>query len=129
MLQDQRGCLDIQRRILSPAADRRASLLERIGCILEVQHVGPDEVQRPPTDMFLNAQCSFRFQPHSHLSLVIKGTIEATVVEVHAHIGFLIRIVRRILAVRIKKIRFTPRIMTQYVDAEQPFNQRFPVVS
>jgi hypothetical protein len=45
--------------------------------------------------------------------------IEATVVEVHAHIGLLIAIVRRILAVRSKKIRLTPRIMTQYMDAER----------
>jgi hypothetical protein len=68
--------------------------------------------------MLLATQCSFCFQPHSHLSLVIKETIEATVVEVHAHIGLRIRIVRRILSVRTKKIRLTPRIMTQCVDAE-----------
>src|ERR671931_906493 len=79
--------------------------------------------------MFLNAQCSFCFQPHAHLSLVIKGTIEATVVEVHAHIGLLIHIVRRILSVRIKKIRLTPRTMTQYVDAERPrLSRRGPTV-
>ena len=111
LLKNHGGFLDIHRRILPPSADRRAPLLERIGSILEIQHVGPDEFQRPTTDMLLDTQRGFCFQPHAHLSLVIKRTIEATVVEVHSHIGLLIRIMRRILSARIKKIRLTPRIL------------------
>jgi hypothetical protein len=61
--------------------------------------------------MFLYAQLGFCFKPHSRLALVIKWTIEATVVEIHSHSGILLRIVQRILAARIKKISRMPQIM------------------
>lgn len=69
--------------------------------------------------MLLDTQRGFCFQSHTHLSLVIKRTIEATVVEVHSHIGLLIRLMRRILLVCIKKIRLMPQIMTQCLEAER----------
>jgi len=48
--------------------------------------------------MLLYTQLGFSFKPHSRLSLIIKRTIEATVVKVHSHIDSLVRIMKRILS-------------------------------
>ncbi len=64
----------------------------------------------PSRTMFLNTQLGFRFEPNPRLLLIVKRTIEATVVEVDSHIW-----IHQIL---------TTRVLSALIEAESNGTER-----
>ena len=83
--QNPLGLIGVANSVLLPGLNRFSSFIKGIGFALIVQGIRPGKFQSPFKNVSLNKELCFGLKLNSWLALIIKRTVEATVVQIDSH--------------------------------------------